>query len=73
MVRGHGCGIRPGNACWAWVRYAGRAWGTALEVLAATIAAPLVSQLGGYLALDLSMAGITVLGSLFVQRIRSVP
>src|SRR5215471_7635368 len=43
------------------------------QVLAPAIAAPLVSQLGGYPALYLSVAGITVLGSLLVQRIRSVP
>jgi len=43
------------------------------QVLAPAIAAPLVSRLGGYPALYLSVAGITVLGSLFVQRIRSVP
>jgi MFS family permease len=43
------------------------------QVLAPAIAAPLVTQLGGYRALYLSVAGITVLGSLLVQRIRSVP
>ena len=43
------------------------------QVLAPAIAAPLVSQLGGYRSLYLSVAVITVLGSLFVQRIRSVP
>jgi len=43
------------------------------QVLAPAVAAPLVSQLGGYRALYLSVAGITVLGSLLVQRIRSVP
>jgi MFS family permease len=42
------------------------------QVLAPAIAAPLVSQLGGYRSLYLSVAVITVLGSLFVQRIRSV-
>jgi MFS family permease len=43
------------------------------QVLAPAIAAPLVSELGGYRALYLSVAVITVLGSLFVRRIRSVP
>jgi len=43
------------------------------QVLAPAIAAPLVSELGGYRSLYLSVAVITVLGSLFVQRIRSVP
>ena len=43
------------------------------QVLAPAVAAPLVSQLGGYRSLYLSVAVITVLGSLFVQRIRSVP
>jgi len=43
------------------------------QVLAPAIAAPLVSQLGGYRSLYLSVAVITVLGSVFVQRIRSVP
>jgi MFS family permease len=43
------------------------------QVLAPAIAAPLVSELGGYPSLYLSVAGITVLGSVFVQRIRSVP
>ena len=42
-------------------------------MLAPAIAAPLVSQLGGYPALYLTAAGFVVLGSLFVQRIRSVP
>src|SRR6516164_9559360 len=46
---------------------------SAPQVLAPAIAAPLVSQLGGYRSLYLSVAVITVLGSLFVQRIRSVP
>ena len=46
---------------------------TGPQVLAPAIAAPLVSQLGGYRSLYLSVAVITVLGSLFVQRIRSVP
>ncbi len=43
------------------------------QVLAPAIAAPLVSQLGGYRSLYLSVAVITVLGSVFVQRIRAVP
>ena len=43
------------------------------QVLAPAIAAPLVSQLGGYPTLYLSVAAITVLGSAFVWRIRSVP
>lgn len=43
------------------------------QVLAPAIAAPLVSELGGYPSLYLSVAVITVLGSLFVQRIHSVP
>jgi hypothetical protein len=42
------------------------------QVLAPAVAAPLVSQLGGYRSLYLAVAVITVLGSLFVQRIRSV-
>jgi hypothetical protein len=42
-------------------------------VLAPAIAAPLVSQLGGYTTLFLSVAVITVLGSAFVWKIRSVP
>ena len=46
---------------------------TGPQVLAPAIAAPLVSQLGGYPALYLTAAGIVVLGSLFVQQIRSVP
>jgi MFS family permease len=43
------------------------------QVLAPAIAAPLVSQLGGYPALYLSVAAITVAGSAFVWKIRSVP
>ena len=43
------------------------------QVLAPAIAAPLVSQLGGYPTLFLSVAVITVLGSAFVWKIRSVP
>jgi predicted MFS family arabinose efflux permease len=45
---------------------------TGPQVLAPAIAAPLVSELG-YRALYLSVAVITVLGSAFVRRIRSVP
>ncbi len=43
------------------------------QVLAPAIAAPLVSRLGGYPTLFLSVAVITVLGSAFVWKIRSVP
>jgi len=43
------------------------------QVLAPAIAAPLVSQLGGYPTLYLSAATITVLGSVLVRKIRSVP
>jgi 3-oxoacyl-[acyl-carrier-protein] synthase III len=43
------------------------------QVLAPAIAAPLVSQLGGYPTLYLSAAAITMLGSMFVWKIRSVP
>ncbi len=43
------------------------------QVLAPAIAAPLVSQLGGYLTLYLSVAAVTVAGSAFVWKIRSVP
>jgi hypothetical protein len=43
------------------------------RVLAPAIAAPLVSQLGGYPTLFLSVAAITVLGSAFVWKIRSIP
>jgi MFS family permease len=43
------------------------------QVLAPAIAAPLVSELGGYPTLFLSVAVITVLGSAFVWKIRSVP
>jgi MFS family permease len=43
------------------------------QVVAPAIAAPLVSQLGGYPTLFLSVAVITVLGSAFVWKIRSVP
>jgi hypothetical protein len=43
------------------------------QVPAPAIVAPLVSQLGGYPTLFLSVAVITVLGSAFVWKIRSVP
>ena len=43
------------------------------QVMAPAIAAPLVSQLGGYPTLFLSVAVITTLGSAFVWKIRSVP
>jgi MFS family permease len=43
------------------------------QVLAPAIAAPLVSSLGGYPTLYLSVAVITAFGSMFVLRIRSVP
>ena len=43
------------------------------QVLAPAIAAPLVSQFGGYPTLYLSAAAITVAGSAFVWKIRSVP
>jgi MFS family permease len=43
------------------------------QVLAPAIAVPIVSSLGGYPALYLSVAVITVLGSVFVWKIRSVP
>jgi MFS family permease len=43
------------------------------QVLAPAIAAPLVSQFGGYPTLFLSVAVITVLGSAFVWKIRSIP
>jgi MFS family permease len=46
--------------------------GYGAQVLAPAIAAPLVSQLGGYPALYLSAAAIIVLGSAFVWKIRSV-
>ena len=36
------------------------------------IAAPLVSQLGGYTTLYLTVAVLTVTGSVLVQRVRSV-
>jgi MFS family permease len=43
------------------------------QVLAPAIAAPLVSKLGGYPALYLSVAVITAAGAVSVRRIRSVP
>jgi MFS family permease len=46
---------------------------TGPQVLAPAIAAPLVSQLGGYPALYLTVAVITVIGSLAVRQIKSVP
>jgi hypothetical protein len=42
------------------------------QILAPAIAAPLVTQLGGYPTLYPSAAAITVLGSAFVWKIRSV-
>jgi MFS family permease len=43
------------------------------QVLAPAIAAPLVSQLGGYPTLYLTVAATTAAGSAFVWKIRSVP
>ena len=43
------------------------------QVLAPAIAAPLVSQLGGYPSLYLTVAVVVVTGSVLVKRIRSVP
>ena len=43
------------------------------QVLAPAIAAPLVSQLGGYPSLYLTVAVVVVTGSVLVQQIRSVP
>jgi hypothetical protein len=43
------------------------------QVLAPAIAAPLVSQFGGYPTLYLTVAVFTAAGSAFVWRIRSVP
>jgi hypothetical protein len=42
-------------------------------VLAPAIAAPLVSQFGGYPTLYMSVAVITAAGSAFVWKIRTVP
>jgi hypothetical protein len=43
------------------------------QVLAPAIAAPLVSKLGGYQTLYLTVAAVTAAGSAFVWKIRSVP
>jgi MFS family permease len=43
------------------------------QVLAPAIAAPLVSQLGGYRSLYLTVAVVVVTGSVLVRQIRSVP
>jgi MFS family permease len=43
------------------------------QVLGPALAAPLVAYLGGYPALYLSVAAVTVLGSVLVRQIRSVP
>jgi MFS family permease len=43
------------------------------QVIGPAIAAPIVSSLGGYPALYLCVAVVTVLGSILVWRIRSVP
>ena len=43
------------------------------QVLGPAIAAPLVADLGGYPALYLSVAAVTVLGSACIWKIRSVP
>jgi MFS family permease len=43
------------------------------QVVGPAIAAPIVSSLGGYPALYLCVAGVTVLGSVLVWKIRSVP
>ena len=43
------------------------------QVLAPALAAPMVTQVGGYPALYLFVAACTVLGSALVWRIRSVP
>ena len=43
------------------------------QVLAPALAAPIVSSLGGYPALYLTVAVITVLGAVFVWKVRSVP
>ncbi len=47
--------------------------GSAPAVLGPAIAAPLVSRLGGYPTLFLTVAGLVVLSSLLVWKIRSVP
>ena len=46
---------------------------SAPQVLAPAIAAPVVRSLGGYPMLYLITAIVTILGSIFVYRIRSVP
>jgi MFS family permease len=46
---------------------------SAPQVLGPALAFPLVSYLGGYRVLFLAAAAVTVLGSVFVTRIRSVP
>jgi MFS family permease len=46
---------------------------SAPQVLAPVVAAPIVSSLGGYPALYLTVAAVTVLGSVLVHRIRTVP
>jgi MFS family permease len=46
---------------------------TGPQVLAPAIAAPLVTQFGGYPAMYLTAAACMVVGSVFVWRIRSVP
>ena len=43
------------------------------QVLAPAIAAPLVTQLGGYRSLYLTVAVVVVTGSVLVRQIRSVP
>ena len=45
---------------------------SAPQVLGPALAFPLVSYLGGYRVLFLAAAAVTVLGSIFVTRIRSV-
>lgn len=46
---------------------------SAAQTMAPAFAAPLVTYLGGYLTLYLCVAGVFVLGSLAVLRVRSVP
>jgi hypothetical protein len=45
---------------------------SAPQVLGPALAAPIVTYLGGYPALFLAVAGVTILGSVLVTRIRSV-
>jgi MFS family permease len=45
---------------------------SAPQVLGPALAAPIVAKLGGYPALYLAVAVVTVLGSILVTRIRSV-